>query len=230
MNKSVIQCIDLSKNYLEANAKVDVLKNLNLTVNSGETLAILGASGSGKSTLLHLMGGLDKPSNGTILVSGVDINTLSERQKSQWRNRNLGFVYQFHHLLPEFDAVENVCMPLLIGNEPTKNAREKAKDLLARVGLHHRFKHRVAELSGGERQRVALARALVTNPSCVLADEPTGNLDHKTAKQIMELILKLNETLKTSLVIVTHDLSLAELMQRTLFLEEGILKEHDTSH
>lgn len=224
-NQPVIQCTHLSKRYFEAGTPVDVLNSLNLTVQGGETLAIVGASGSGKSTLLHLMGGLDKPSSGTVSVSGVDINTLSERQKSRWRNQNLGFVYQFHHLLPEFDAVENVCMPLLIRKESTSHAIEKAKQLLDQVGLSHRYQHRVGELSGGERQRVALARALVTDPSCVLADEPTGNLDNKTAKQMVELILKLNQALKISLVIVTHDLSLAGLMHRTLLLEEGVLKE-----
>lgn len=228
MNKTpVIQCTALSKRYLEAGAPVEVLKNLDLTIQAGEKIAIVGASGSGKSTLLHLMGGLDKPSDGQVFVSGVDINTLSERQKSQWRNQNLGFVYQFHHLLPEFDAVENVCMPLLIRKESTVHAIEKAKHLLDQVGLSNRYHHRVGELSGGERQRVALARALVTDPGCVLADEPTGNLDNKTARQMIELILTLNQTLKISLVIVTHDLSLTSLMDRTLVLEEGILKDKD---
>ncbi len=219
----IIQCTHLSKSYAEAGHTVEVLKDLNLAIHPGEGVAIVGASGSGKSTLLHLMGGLDKPSNGQVLVSGVDIHTLSERQKSLWRNQNLGFVYQFHHLLPEFDAVENVCMPLLIRKSPTQQAIEKAKHLLDQVGLGNRYQHRVSELSGGERQRVAIARALVTDPGCVLADEPTGNLDNKTARQVIELILHLNQTLKISLVIVTHDLALASQMGRTLSLEEGVL-------
>jgi lipoprotein-releasing system ATP-binding protein len=218
-----LQCEHLSKTFKDGKLKVDVLKDVNLAVQASERVAIVGASGAGKSTLLHLLGGLDKPSKGRVSVSGVDINTLSERKKSKLRNEYLGFIYQFHHLLPEFNALENVAMPLLIGEMPTKEAAERAKEMLAQVGLSHRLSHRLGELSGGERQRVAIARALVNRPVCVLADEPTGNLDQVTAGNIVELMLDLNERLKTSFIIVTHDLSLAAKMQRTYTLVNGVV-------
>lgn len=222
-NAMALQCEHLSKTFKDGKLKVDVLTDVNLAVQASERVAIIGASGTGKSTLLHLLGGLDKPTKGRVSIAGVDINTLSERKKSKLRNEYLGFIYQFHHLLPEFNALENVAMPLLIGDTPTKEAAERAKEMLSQVGLSHRLSHRLGELSGGERQRVAIARALVNRPVCVLADEPTGNLDQVTAGNIVELMLDLNERLKTSFIIVTHDLSLAAKMQRTYTLVNGIV-------
>jgi lipoprotein-releasing system ATP-binding protein len=219
--KPIIAATDLAKNFTEGKLCVDVLYNINLEVQAGEMLAIVGPSGSGKSTLLHLLGGLDCPTAGRVEVDGIDVHALSEKAKGELRNKYLGFVYQFHHLLPEFTALENVAMPLLIGGITTDEAKSKAGILLAKVGLAQREHHRIGELSGGERQRVAIARALVTNPKCVLADEPTGNLDHKTALQIYEMIIDLNREFKTSFVIVTHDLSIADKMQRMLVLEDG---------
>ncbi|MCL5261071.1 MAG: lipoprotein-releasing ABC transporter ATP-binding protein LolD [Gammaproteobacteria bacterium] len=226
MNKSqaVIACADLAKTYCEGKLCVEVLHGINLQVDAGAMVAIIGPSGSGKSTLLHLLGGLDKPSSGKVVISGTDINSLSETEKGKLRNQNLGFVYQFHHLLPEFTALENVCMPLLLRNGELRQIEQDAKDMLALVGLKQRVEHRVAELSGGERQRVAIARALVTKPKCVLADEPTGNLDHKTAMQVYDLITSLNRELQTAFVIVTHDFSIAKKMQRILSLDDGVLK------
>lgn len=205
MKKIVLECTNLCKTYDDGTLYVEVLRNINLQIMSGEMLAILGPSGSGKSTLLHLLGGLDTPTAGNVRIMDTDINTLSEAQKSSLRNKNLGFVYQFHHLLPEFDATENVAMPLLLRGEKSHIAMDQARDMLTRVGLLERRMHRIGELSGGERQRVAIARALVTYPACVLADEPTGNLDHKTAAKIYELLCSLQEELKISFVIVTHD-------------------------
>ena len=220
-----IQCHDLSKHYEEGKLKVEVLKKLHFEVKTGEKIAILGASGSGKSTLLQIMGGLDKPSEGWIQVADQKINELSDVKLSALRNHYLGFIYQFHHLLPEFNALENVCMPLLIrGQQGYDVIKEKARQMLERVGLSHRLLHRVSELSGGEKQRVAIARALVTEPHCVLADEPTGNLDEKTAEKITDLMIELNQSLKTSFVIVTHNQNLAQRMDRVLFLEEGRLR------
>jgi len=219
--KTVILATSLVKIFAEGKFEVEVLNNVSLDVKAGEMLAIVGPSGSGKSTLLHILGGLDDPTFGKVEVDGIDIHQLSEKEKSKLRNKHLGFIYQFHHLLPEFSALENVAMPLLIGEARPCVAKTQARDILAAVGLEKRWHHRIGELSGGERQRVAIARALVTNPRCVLADEPTGNLDHKTALQIYELIFELKKKFNTAFVIVTHDLTIAHKMERVLILEDG---------
>jgi len=224
-NQAILQCQNLAKYYADGDLETHVLTDINLTVNKGDRIAIVGSSGSGKSTLLHLLGGLDTPTAGHITVQGQDLNTLSVNALSTLRNQSLGFVYQFHHLLPEFTAVENVAMPLLIGGESPKQAQLKAEELLIKVGLGHRLIHKPSELSGGERQRTALARALITKPACLLADEPTGNLDHRTAQSIFELIMELNESMGTALVIVTHDVNLAAKMDRTLTLIDGELSD-----
>ena len=219
----VIECRNISKQFADGELKTNVLSDVNLSVQKGDRIAIIGSSGSGKSTLLHLLGGLDKPTSGCIKVHGQDINKLSVKTLSQLRNQSLGFVYQFHHLLPEFSAIENVAIPLIIGGEKPKQAEQQAEDLLIKVGLSHRLAHKPSELSGGERQRAALARALITQPDCLLADEPTGNLDHSTAQAIFELIIELNESLGTALVIVTHDIELASQMNKVLTLKDGYL-------
>lgn len=224
MSKEVIVCRRVSKSFRQGAATVDVLQNIDLAVHEGETIAIVGASGTGKSTLLHILGGLDAPTSGEVEVLGQRIDTLSPLEQGKLRNRALGFVYQFHHLLPEFTALENVAIPLAIRGETTANAKERAATILGEVGLSHRLTHKPGELSGGERQRVAVARALVTHPACVLADEPTGNLDRATADHVFELIRALNAKYQTALVMVTHDPTLAAKMQRTLTLTDGGLR------
>ncbi len=225
MSEIVLCAKNLGKTYSEGDLTTPVFSNLQLSVKAGETVAIVGASGAGKSTLLHLLGGLDSATSGEVIVAGQAISGLSEAARGELRNRALGFVYQFHHLLPEFTAVENVMMPLLIRGAKVATAKSEAKQLLERVGLAHRLQHKPGELSGGERQRCAVARALVTRPACVLGDEPTGNLDEKTAAAVFDLLLELNREQGTALVLVTHDRRLAKKLGRTLELTQGQLSE-----
>ncbi|MFA5985155.1 MAG: lipoprotein-releasing ABC transporter ATP-binding protein LolD [Methylococcaceae bacterium] len=220
---SVLQCSQLTKRYQQGGLDVDVLKGVSLNIDQGERVAIMGASGSGKSTLLHLLGGLEKPSTGEVVLDQVNLMTVSQSKLAKLRNKSLGFVYQAHHLLGEFTVLENVAMPLLIANLSVAEARSQAEALLKRVGLGHRIEHKPGELSGGERQRAAVARALINKPKCVLADEPTGNLDSKTADQVYQLMLELNQELHVSFLIVTHDHELAAKMGKVLHMEDGII-------
>jgi len=221
----VLRARSIAKTYAEGDLRTDVLHDVSFNLERGSTLAIVGASGAGKSTLLHILGGLDTPTSGEVEVDGHNLSRLSDRERGRIRNRLLGFVYQFHHLLPEFTALENVAMPLLIRGAPIDDAAQRASDLLQRVGLGRRLRHKPGELSGGERQRCAVARALVTQPACILADEPTGNLDEKNAAQVYALILELNREFGTSFVLVTHATSLASRMDRVLELHDGVLRE-----
>lgn len=226
-NKLLITCSDLGKTYQDGKLTNTVLEKVNLDVQEGELLAIVGSSGSGKSTLLHLLGALDKPSLGKVSYQGQDIHKLNDKKQAKWRNQHLGFVYQFHHLLSEFSALENVAMPLLIAGINIKQATQKATKMLQRVGLEDRVTHRPSELSGGERQRVAIARALINEPKLVLADEPTGNLDANSAESIYQLIKTLNSELGTAFVVVTHDQNLANKLDRQMLMVSGILKGQD---
>ncbi len=225
MSKVLIECQKLEQYFEEAGSKVEIFKDLNFTVNKSESIAITGASGSGKSTLLYLLGGLELPKSGRVIIDGQDLARLSANKLAAFRNQKIGFVYQFHHLLSEFTALENVAMPLLIRGESSKNAIQAAQELLAKVGLEKRFGHKPATLSGGERQRTAIARALVTQPQCLFADEPTGNLDNRTARQVYDLLLELNQLYQTSLVIVTHDEQMADSMDRKIVLHDGKIME-----
>ena len=228
---NVLACKQLSKSYFQEKIETPVLDKLELNVEKGELLAIVGSSGCGKSTFLHLAGALDLPTSGEVLINGTNILALSDKQRAAFRNQHIGFIYQFHHLMMEFTALENVAMPLMIRGDNPKKALQAATEVLAQVGLAHRSQHRPSELSGGERQRTAIARALVTKPALILADEPTGNLDSDTAEQIYQLIRELNKSEQTSFVIVTHDLTLAKRMDRQLKLDHGkLLPFEQVSH
>lgn len=222
-NSVLLQCDKLCKRYQEGKVQTDVLHDVSFSINTGELMAIVGSSGSGKSTLLHLLGGLDTPTSGDVIFNGKPMSSMSSAAKAELRNRELGFIYQFHHLLPDFTAMENVAMPLLIGKKNTAETKQRALDMLKAVGLDHRSNHRPSELSGGERQRVAIARALVNNPRLVLADEPTGNLDARNADSIFELLGELNVRQGTAFLVVTHDLQLARRMSRQLEMRDGRL-------
>lgn len=221
----LLRCEQINKFYDEGSQKVQVLKDVNFTMNKGELVAIVGSSGSGKSTLLHTLGGLDQPSSGNVYINGQSLQKLSANQLAHLRNQNLGFVYQFHHLMADFSALENVMMPMLIGKQNKSEARDRAEKMLQAVGLSHRIAHRPSALSGGERQRVAIARALVNKPALVLADEPTGNLDQKTTESIFDLIKQLNQEQNTAFLLVTHDLALADKLSRRLIMRDGVLSE-----
>ena len=222
-NTSILQCQQLTMRYDQGGLDVEVLKGVDLSIGVGERVAIMGASGSGKSTLLHLLGGLEKPTGGKVVLDGVNLNEVGAGQLAKLRNKSLGFIYQSHHLLGEFTVLENVAMPLLIGGHSVKLASTRATELLKRVGLGHRIEHKPGELSGGERQRAAVARALINKPCVVLADEPTGNLDSKTADQVYQLMLELNQELNVSFLVVTHDHELAARMGKVLHMEDGVI-------
>lgn len=222
-NQPVVVARDVTKTYHDGTDELQILSGVNISVDLGEMLAIVGASGSGKSTLLHILGLLDEATSGEVLIDGQSSLNFSEKERSVIRNRKLGFVYQFHHLLPEFSALDNVAMPLIVRREPRKDARAQAAEVLEKVGLAERMIHNPSQLSGGERQRVALARALVTQPLCLLADEPTGNLDSKTAANMFELLVRIRQDFNTAFIIVTHDQKLANLADRQLMMERGVL-------
>lgn len=225
MNKVVLKCDNVSKSYKDGQLNVNVLNQLRLEVLEGQSVSIIGSSGSGKSTLMHILGGLDKPTSGSVVLMGQDLNQLGQKQLGLLRNQYLGFVYQFHHLLPEFSALENVMMPLLIGKMKKAEAEQRAVEMLEKAGLKKRIQHRPSELSGGERQRAAIARALVTRPKCLLADEPTGNLDRKNAQNVLDMMLDLKSELNTSLIVVTHDDELAVRFERVMLMHDGRLEE-----
>lgn len=222
---NIVCCDSITKKYVDGKHELSVFERLSLSVTAGESIAIVGASGAGKSTLLQIMGGLDSPTNGRVMIDGQVLSGMSERARCKLRNKTLGFIYQFHHLLPEFTALENVCMPLLIAGRSKKQAIDRSREIIDQVGLSKREQHRIGELSGGERQRIAIARALVNNPKCILADEPTGNLDQANAEKVFELMLSLNASLGTSFVVVTHNNLLANRLGRVLCLENKAINE-----
>lgn len=225
MNQYLLECQNINKFYQEGDNQTQVLKGVSFAMQPNELVAIVGSSGSGKSTLLHTLGGLDQPSSGEVFIKGQPLQKVSESELAKLRNQNLGFVYQFHHLMADFSALENVMMPLLIGRQNKTEAKDRAEKMLNAVGLSHRISHRPSALSGGERQRVAIARALVNHPALVLADEPTGNLDHKTTESIFELIQSLNQEQNIAFLLVTHDMGLAEKLSRRLTMQDGVLRE-----
>lgn len=227
MNTALLSCQHITKFYQEGTQQTEVLKQVSFSMQSSELVAIVGSSGSGKSTLLHTLGGLDQPSSGEVFIKGQSLQQMSPNALAKLRNQYLGFVYQFHHLMADFTALENVMMPMLIGQQNKTEAQDRAEQILSAVGLQHRISHRPSALSGGERQRVAIARALVNNPALVLADEPTGNLDHKTTESIFELIQQLNQEKQIAFLLVTHDLNLAEKLNRRLIMQDGVLREEN---
>ena len=227
MNTALLSCQNVSKFYQEGIQQTEVLKQVSFSMQPSELVAIVGSSGSGKSTLLHTLGGLDQPSSGEVFIKGQSLQQMTPNALAKLRNQYLGFVYQFHHLMADFTALENVMMPMLIGQQNKTEAQDRAEQILSAVGLQHRISHRPSALSGGERQRVAIARALVNNPALVLADEPTGNLDHKTTESIFELIQQLNQEKQIAFLLVTHDLNLAEKLNRRLIMQDGVLREEN---
>ena len=227
MNTALLSCQNVSKFYQEGTQQTEVLKQVSFSMQPSELVAIVGSSGSGKSTLLHTLGGLDQPSSGEVFIKGQSLQQMTPNALAKLRNQYLGFVYQFHHLMADFTALENVMMPMLIGQQNKAEAQDRAEQILSAVGLQHRISHRPSALSGGERQRVAIARALVNNPALVLADEPTGNLDHKTTESIFELIQQLNQEKQIAFLLVTHDLNLAEKLNRRLIMQDGVLREEN---
>ena len=227
MNTALLSCQNITKSYQEGTQQTEVLKQVSFSMQPSELIAIVGSSGSGKSTLLHTLGGLDQPSSGEVFIKGQSLQQMSPNALAKLRNQYLGFVYQFHHLMADFTALENVMMPMLIGQQNKTEAQDRAEQILSAVGLQHRISHRPSALSGGERQRVAIARALVNNPALVLADEPTGNLDHKTTESIFELIQQLNQEKQIAFLLVTHDLNLAEKLNRRLIMQDGVLREEN---